>query len=352
MPITYDSDTNRTDIEKFVPMYAASKAWAAHTKEYGVGALTVLGPQHIAGTAPGTLNDSDLTAMLTKNLTGASPAWGAPDANTIYAFFIPTGTIEDDGNGEKSCTDLDGYHASFVVNGVEVPYAVIDQCPGGFDQGATPLQQLTIVASHEIVEAVTDPYPDDVPGYAQTDDAHAVWTVATDGEVGDMCASADTYLWQPSDMTYAVQRMWSNAAAAAGHDPCGGDPTEPYYETVPAQPDAVTISWNQASWKTKGSKVPSSGTVTVALTVHADAAAGPFTVTIDDWSSVYTGGTACIQGTVPSTPVKDGDVIQATIKVLSYDTTTFGNNAAVFVVNTTPASGSGPTTYYYGLVAQ
>ena len=99
-----------------------------------------------------------------------------------------------------------------------IAYAIVAACPNqDFDgSGITNDQQITIAASHEIVEAATDPFPDYNPAYVQTDDAHAIWTYVTGGEVGDMCEFADTFAWTPSDMTHTIQRIFSNAAASAG----------------------------------------------------------------------------------------------------------------------------------------
>jgi hypothetical protein len=346
MPITYDDDTRRTDIEAFITNYAQSTAWTSATSEYGVGTLSSATPQHITGNAPGTIVDSTVIGMLQANLGGASPAWGAPDPNTIYAFFFPAGTIVDDGTGSKSCTDYDGYHYEAAVGTVIVPYAIIVACPGFDGPRITDLQQLTIVASHEIVEAATDPFVESNPGFAQTDDPHNVWTAITGGETGDMCSYADTFPWAPPDMTYSVQRMWSNAAAAAGHDPCVGAPTTPYYQTVPTLPDNVTVSGPVA---TKALKIAVGATGMLTVTVYADAAGGPYIVSFDDYNHVYGGGQTYLQATVPSGPFNAGDQFQVPVKVLGKD---MQLGAEAFVLNTKPAMGSGPTTYFYGFIGQ
>src|SRR5207244_328184 len=92
--ITADADANRADFEAFAPQYAASTSWAMQTSEFGVGALTAGTPQHVA-TAPAT--DAAAIAALVANLSGTTPAWGAADPNTIYAFYIPKGAPFDDG---------------------------------------------------------------------------------------------------------------------------------------------------------------------------------------------------------------------------------------------------------------
>src|SRR5262249_10856847 len=121
VPITYDGDPHRADIEAFAPQFAKSKAWAAQTLEDGVGPLTVGAPLHIASAAPSKITDAELQKILTDNLSGNSPAWGAPDPQTIYAFFFPKGSVVDDGSG-VSCDVFDGYHYDVVVGNVDVAY--------------------------------------------------------------------------------------------------------------------------------------------------------------------------------------------------------------------------------------
>ena len=344
--ITYDNDSSRSDIEAFYGNFAASTAWAAQTAEYGTGALVAGAPQHITGNAPASATDTDLHGILTQNLTGSAPAWGAPDPNGVYAFFFPKGTAFDDGSGLTVCQDYDGYHSDVVVGGVDVAYTVSIACPG-FDQGLTDLQQITVSAAHELVEAVTDPLRDEQKAaWGYPDDAHFVWWYTTGGgEVADMCAGADTSYWIPSDMKYMVQRAWSNAAATAGHDPCVGQPTEPYYQTIPLQNDTINLS--ALGVTTKGTKIAKGAQGTVTLHVYADQAAGPFTVTVQDYSA-YLGGTPYLQISVPSGQVNPGDEIVATVKVLGQDPGLA--NGEAYVVTTRPSTG--PRTYYFGLIGQ
>ena len=354
--ITYDNDVNRADIEAFFVQWAKSYSWATLTAEYGVGPLSAGTPQHLSGNAPVAPTDGQVRGLLMQYLTGVTPAWGAPDANTIYAFFFPAGSIVDDGTGSKCCTDYDGYHSDVQIGPVDVAYSIVCQCPG-FDGDNingipfTDMQQLTIAAGHETVEAATDPYSYN-PAWAQTDDAHAVWTYVTDGELADLCETADTYAWTPPDMTYTIQRIWSNAAAAAGHDPCVGQPTEPYYQTIPDQPDDVRIDIEDSGeWSTKGTRIAKGMTGTVTLHVYADGQAGPFVISVDDYSYAYLGGSKFLEISTPPTPVNPGDSVQAMVTVMGQDPS-LGGDAEAFVVTTAPVSGGGPSTYFFGLIGQ
>jgi len=349
MAITYDNDPNRSDFETFLTQYAASTAWHAQAAEYGVGALTVRSPGHVAGNAPLTLSESDVLSLLTANTSGVTPAWGAPDRETIYEFSIPQGVTFDSG-GQHCCTDFDGYHSTTIVESIEVPFAILCGCSVTrlhSDLGLTPLQILTETANHETVEAATDPY---ITGFVTTDDAHFAWSYEVGGEVGDMCTFVDTTNeLQPTGIAYAIQRTWSNAAALAGHDPCVPDATSPYYQTVPETPDAISLPGVGTSVATSALKVPIGGDGIVTLHVYADDAnAGPFTVQLDDYSAT-SGGPQLLAFTQPSGAFHAGDTVTVPVHVNGSDTG-LGGTAEAFRVTTKPAVG--PSTYFYALIGQ
>jgi len=345
--ITYANDPLRTDYETFFTQYAASTAWTAQASEYGVGALTVGAPGHIAGNAPATLTENTFIANVLKpNLTGANPAWGAPDANTIYEISIPTTLPYDDGTGSKCCTDYYGYHYDTKINNVDVPFAINCACA---DSSLNALQNLTETANHETLEAATDPLGN---GFAQADDDHAAWTYTTDGEIGDLCEYADTAnLLAPTGMSYAIQRTWSNAAAHAGHDPCVPAAAADYYQTIPDAPDVGTVSIFGSTTTTHLTKIAKGATGTLTLHVYADGAnTGPFKVTVDDWNAMFTSPPAYLLSIVQPTGMYNaGDTVTVQVTVTNTDSG-LGNAAEAYQVTTKPATG--PATYFYGLVGQ
>jgi hypothetical protein len=71
----------------------------------------------------------------------------------VYAFFYEPG-VSIDG---KSCIDYCGYHTYASGPGFNKPYMVIPYCPGNGCGGASN-DAYTIVTSHELQEATTDPY--------------------------------------------------------------------------------------------------------------------------------------------------------------------------------------------------
>jgi hypothetical protein len=367
MVIDYTMDGSASQVEQAASQLAASSAWGTMTSEYGVSNLTAASPQEIPGALPATLSDSTLQAMLGSNL-GAGEPWGAASASTVYTFLIPGAVAYDNGSGAGApcCGSADapsyfGYHASSTVGGVDVPYAVVCECADP-PSGETSLQLTTATLSHELVDAATAPRTDgsgDSTGYSGVLGAFVAWQFATGAGPADLCEDADTQLWTDAPgMTFALQRSWSNAAAMQGHDPCVGDPTVPYYQTVPSAPDfdVITATLHGAapvSLHTHVNLIEVGSAGTVTMQVYADQSnAGPFTVNVEDISGEDPPALAI---TPPTGTYHAGDTVTFGVQVNSGgDASTFSATAEPYVVTTTPASGSGagPTTYFYSLIAQ
>jgi hypothetical protein len=154
------------------------------TQEYGIGLLSVAAPHHVAGAA--AASDATVRELLAANLTGAAPAWGAPDESTLYSVTLPVGTAFTDNFGSPGFCG--GYHDDVLIGGVDVAYSI--QLPCTFPPPFTPQQALTFTLSHELVEAVTDPRFEHDFAWGGVDAAHAAWSYVTDGELGDLCEFA------------------------------------------------------------------------------------------------------------------------------------------------------------------
>jgi hypothetical protein len=346
--ITYNGDPSRNDIEAFYGEYAQSSAWMAQTTEYGIGALSVGTPIHLAGQPP--VSDTALHQVITQNLTGATPAWGAPSENTLYSITLPLDTKFTNNIGQPCCG---GYHDDIMVGTTDVAYSVQCPCTGSFPPPTTPLQALTFALAHELVEAATDPRYEHDYAWGAVDPAHQVWSYVTDGELGDLCEFTQTVLWNDAPgMTYTLSRIWSNAAARAGTDPCIGAPTTPYYQSVPDQPDDVTIQLFGGSVATKGTKVAIGATGTITVRVAGTPGSGPFRVSAVDVAQVLFGAQQPFLTFVQPTGMFElGDTVSIPVTVVGKDTNLGGTGAEAFEIDTQPVNG-GPTTYFYGLVAQ
>lgn len=123
------------------------------------------------------LTDTDIQNELLYQIgAGTLPA---NDADTLYMVYFPAGiTIKLDGS--TSCVGFGAYHSAVYSqpNAANVFYTVEPDCRLG-------LSNITVAASHEFVEAMTDniPTPGSSPAYPQA------WNNATGYEVADLCST-------------------------------------------------------------------------------------------------------------------------------------------------------------------
>src|SRR5262249_31327736 len=162
----------------------------------------------------------------------------ANDPDSLYVVHFPPGVTVTQG-GARSCVDFCAYHGSFRRNGTIVPYVVIPDmgggCAGSWGAG-DDMAATTWVASHEIVQAVTDP----AVGFAGKDlAAPLAWYDAQIGELSDACAGTANL------DTFVVQTQWSAkdgkcrfGASSTGNFALGVSPLE---QTVKAGTSATLL---------------------------------------------------------------------------------------------------------------
>ena len=306
-----DDTTFTAQITSFLDKLPGSAYWGPGEKEYGVtGALTVTTPIQLTENAPASIDDSAIQTWLSGKITSKDPAWPQPDANTIYMMFYPSGTSITLGQSGASCSSFGGYHNDVTVTSSDVAYAVVPRC-GNFG-GLTGVDSVTSPASHELVEAATDPYPQTQQAFGQVDDNHVLWEyVLGGGEVGDMCAQFGTSFYAPTDLGFTVQRTWSNAAATAGHDPCVPADGTPYFNSMPVLTDKVSLLNGQVV--TQGVHIPVGQSATIEVDLFSDAPVGPWTVSASDTASMQ-GGTPTLSFTWDRTSGQNGEKLHLTIQ--------------------------------------
>ncbi len=330
--ITFKGDALQADIEKFGTELAAAKTyWSGATAEYGVGPLTLAAPIALDETAPVTISDADLQTWLTAKIQGDGGAFPQPDGNTIYAIYFPDTSTVTSGGGAL-CTAFQGYHDDYLLTGTTyVTYAVIGRCP---PMGAIPeIDEVSAAAVHEIIEAATDPLPQDKPAYIDVDQVGRAWAFVGGGaEIGDLCAGFPDAFYRTTGVTNLVQRVWSNKAAAAGHAPCEPEGAVPYFNSAPVTADTITVnSPTMGSFTTKGLKIPVGQSKTIDLELYSDApTTGKWKVKVLDLSSVFFHGPKALSFTMDKTSGQNGDKIKLTIKAEAK--TTMGASA-FFVEN-------------------
>ncbi|HEX8789648.1 MAG TPA: hypothetical protein VF765_01765 [Polyangiaceae bacterium] len=277
VPIFYASDPMAAQIGQYLSALAASSYWGQATSEYGVGALTLAPTVVLPDPPPGTIGDKEIQALIASSIAADGGSWPAPTPGTIYAYFPSDAvTVTMEGAGGVTllgCTNFGGYHSYVDLgHGSTTEYSVVARCSDYLGQGG--IDFVTMAASHEFAEASTDPTG---TGYATVDLAGSGWAITAGGaEVGDLCKLDPTAPITPSDVGFLVQRIWSDTAAAAGHDPCVPVPAGDAY--VLGVPEVVKTQIYPGQY-VMGLSVPSGSSATVNVHFYSDApVAGTWTL--------------------------------------------------------------------------
>ena len=236
----------------------------------------------------GSITDDDIQTAL-KMLIG-DKSIPAPDANTLYAIHFAPGIDITMSDGSASCQVFCAYHNSFSNGNANVYYSVVpDQggnCAGGCGGDPSLFNNVTSVASHELVEATTD---------ADVGNNNIAWYNDSQGEIGDICNGQQCSstvgktdpTWCPTK--YVVQLEWSNSQNAC----IAIDPSIVVNDfSVAATPTMVTVpaggmtTVSLALAKTSGS----ADNVTLSATAPADlmTSFSPTSATSDGGKSTLT----------------------------------------------------------------
>ena len=153
----------------------------------------------------GTIRDSQIQSYLGSLFASSNPAVHLdPDPSVIYGIYFPPGmTIR---LGGASCSSFCGYHNHFQYAGVQIKYAAFPylNCSACKISSLTVADMLTIVTSHEIREAVTDP----------GDFSQNAWYDRLGYEADDKCAWHNLY--QMSQGGFFLQPEYSNGGTRTG----------------------------------------------------------------------------------------------------------------------------------------
>jgi hypothetical protein len=238
--VTFGDDPNADLYESLDDAIGGTSYFHSITSEYGVGAGVSGGHVRERHSLRGIDSDA-IGDLVAARVTDPSSGWPAPSPDTVYVLYTPsTASITTDGT--DLCSLEGGHHTSTSVNGSEVAYAVVLQCAD--DDGAIDVSEITLIASHEIGEASVDPFATTL-AWATIDDDHIAWDLmlAFQNENGDLCEFfPEAPLESPEPaLPVTVQREWSNASAAAGHNPCVPAPPEPYFNVTPLRSDPITV---------------------------------------------------------------------------------------------------------------
>jgi hypothetical protein len=168
-----------------------------------IGRGTLGGSVVDTGAPTGTsITDAQIQTEIKRLITaGQLPA---NNANNLYMIHFPTGVSISAPDGSKSCVQFCAYHGTFVLNGVNAMYGVMPDLSGGCATGCgsnTKINNTTSVASHELIEAITDP----AVGLATVFGPPLGWYDKVNGEIGDICNGQ-----QGTIAGFTVQKQFSN----------------------------------------------------------------------------------------------------------------------------------------------
>jgi hypothetical protein len=298
-----EAPTRVTEIMKFLAALAGSTYWTSVTKEYGVDSLSIATPVMLSENAP-DVTDNGTIASWVDAAVAASKLPSPKPASTVYLLYFPE-TTSITRNGQVSCVGFGGYHnESSEPN--DIPYAVVAGC-ASYSGRLAPGESLhgidftTGLTTHELVEAVTDPNIESQPAYSKIDDGkHGAWTIALLGEeIADTCEAQPGAFFMEPTLGYVVQRMYSNAAAKLGHDPCVPHDAIPFFDAY-APDTAITLG----------------GTATIQVELASDAPTMPWTVKVIDWATER-GDPPQLSLSLDKTTGKNGDTLSLTVTALS-----------------------------------
>jgi hypothetical protein len=155
---------------------------------------------------PASNPDQPIQSMLQNEMNNGRI--DAADGNKLYMVFLPPGVGVADGS-------KGGHHDSFTTNsGARSYYAIIDHPLSRFSSNLptvlTSFQQLTLVASHEMVEAISDPM---INYRTAWKDRNPSTDPLSNDEIGDITqAQPPAGGWMAFDNGYVVQKYWSELA--------------------------------------------------------------------------------------------------------------------------------------------
>ncbi|HUJ24432.1 MAG TPA: hypothetical protein VLW85_00325 [Myxococcales bacterium] len=286
----------------------------------GAGSNQHIGTGAAAGVvsiAPSTdsvvIEDSDIQLELANQIAAGqlpAPQHDAQGNNTTYyAVFFPSGkTIVLDDSNSCEPGGFCAYHGTIAQAGRfgEIYYGVHPdmQEGSGCDDGCGPgtvFDNTSSVASHELVEMITDPEVGLVNDFAPP----LAWYDGNYGEIGDICNAQQTTYTACDGQTYTSQLEFSNAqqdcigfpapscgaqtpdftlAAAAVTIPAGSNGTSTLVTTAVSGAGTVGLALSRVPAGVTADISPPSvaagSNATVSISVGSTVAAGSYTLTV------------------------------------------------------------------------
>jgi hypothetical protein len=315
VPVVFSGEAQGALISDFTARLTTSSSWSA-LAQYGVGSGSAAPIVTLTDSAPATWAGTDLAAWVGAKIDASTLP--APDANTVYAIFLPAGTsVSYQLNTflaptRTSCVDFDAYHDEApLASGATAPFVVIPHC-ASFG-GLSGADEVTAAASGQIANAALDPFPINFPAYGDVPFEGSELGIEYGAEVASLCASSATPHARAADIGYTLSRFWSNTAASASHDPCSPSTSDPYFNVAPVVDGTATSLFYAYG---RGLSVEPGQQKTIALDLYSDAPTLPWELSVKTVPA-----TGNVQVALDQCRGKNGDVVHLTVsrKPNTYD---------------------------------
>ncbi len=249
--VSFVGDSHTSDLTAFVDWLSQSDWPSLVAGEYGVHGVEHRAHVELRAVAPNSVTDEDVQALLGEALgDGTVPSAPASGPPLLYVVFYPDGTSVTRTSGD-ACTSNpgNGYHAMTSGTGANVPYVVVPSCYPRFSALLSEVQGIELETARLLIDAATDLSPLDAPAFQLNDESNP-WS-SMGPEVGDLCWGRLV----PEGAGYMLQRVWSNAAASVGKEPCTPAPAGSVAFGVTASPSVlqtiavgVPLSFTVTGW--------------------------------------------------------------------------------------------------------
>lgn len=239
-------------LERFAAVIPSSAWWKTVTEGYCskegscVGEGTAGTPVHLDDSLAAETRPAEIETLLQRNAKAGK--LGSLDGRAVLLVYLPKGVALVGEGGERYCSGGPrALHRSIDLEGTRIAFAMLPRCEGE--------AEVTGVASHELLEATTNPLPA-TRGFAFRGGSQQSGFTAAGVEPVDPCGLVNMDGHWTTEAGFSVQRAWSNAAAAKAQNPCVPAPRDSRYALlVPREPavrlakdgDTVTLTADASS---------------------------------------------------------------------------------------------------------
>jgi hypothetical protein len=323
--VTWTSlDSQTATWESFDDAIATTSYWSTVTAEYGIG--TGSAGSHIElTTAPSFSSMTDIENFVGQNAGSTWPP-STITSNTLYVIYLPPGlSITVPPYGDACSNGIEGYHDMTTTPvGSTVIFSVVFQC------SYEMTSDITLSASHEIVEASSDPIGNNT-WYGFNDAQYLAWDIyqQQNDELADMCEFYIDDAYNEPTTGQVVQRIWTNKGGAGGSYPCVPAETGAYFNVTPLMQDTININVSAlggpSNYPGLGFYIPIGMTKVIPIGFYSDSAAPPWNIVVHAGNPLV-GTTANVDATFDFAAGQNGTISYITVKVNGQDSSNTESN--------------------------